>query len=132
MAADPLDNGLLDDNKVTYTARLAYDVTDNLNAYFTYATGWKAGAFNLSSDSRAPDPVTGFGRTAAPEEVELFEFGVQSHLSKADSSTSRCLTRPLKASSRTSLTARALTWRTPVNSQAAALRSTLPGRLGIR
>ncbi len=73
--ADPLDNGMLDDNKVTYTARLAYDVTDNLNAYFTYATGWKAGAFNLSSDSRAPDPVTGFGRTAAPEEVRLFELG---------------------------------------------------------
>lgn len=73
--ADPLDNGMLDGDKVTYTARLAYDVTDNLNAYFTYATGWKAGAFNLSSDSRAPDPVTGFGRTAAPEEVRLFELG---------------------------------------------------------
>lgn len=73
--ANPLDNGKLDGDKVTYTARLAYDVTDNLNAYFTYATGWKAGAFNLSSDSRAPDPITGFGRTAAPEEVRLFELG---------------------------------------------------------
>ncbi len=73
--ADPLDNGKLDGDKITYTARLAYDVTDNLNAYFTYSTGWKAGAFNLSSDSRAPDPITGFGRTAAPEEVRLFELG---------------------------------------------------------
>lgn len=75
--ADPLDNGKLDGNKVTYTARLAYDVTDNINTYFTYATGWKAGAFNLSSDSRAPDPITGFGRTAAPEEVTLFELGLK-------------------------------------------------------
>jgi len=78
-AADPLDNGRLDGDKVTYTARLAYDVTDNLNAYFTYSTGWKAGAFNLSSDSRAPDPLTGFGRTAQPEDVELFEIGIKAN-----------------------------------------------------
>ncbi|MBT8473196.1 MAG: TonB-dependent receptor, partial [Marinicaulis sp.] len=74
--ADPLDNGLLQDDKVTYTARLAYDVTDNLNAYFTYSTGWKAGAVNLSSDSRPPD-AAGVGRAARPEDVELFEIGIK-------------------------------------------------------
>ncbi len=76
---NPLDNGQLDDNQVTYSLQLAYDVTDSINAYFTYATGWKAGAFNLSSDSRPPDPVTGVGRTAGPEDVRLFEFGVKAN-----------------------------------------------------
>ena len=74
---DPLDNGLLSDDKVTYTARVSYDVTDSLNAYFTYSTGWKAGAVNLSSDSRPPDPATGFGRTANPEDVTLYEIGMK-------------------------------------------------------
>ncbi len=73
---NPLDDGVLSDDKVTYTARLAYDLTDNLNAYFTYSTGWKAGAVNLSSDSRPPD-ANGVGRTARPEDVELFEIGAK-------------------------------------------------------
>ncbi|MEO0399263.1 MAG: TonB-dependent receptor [Pseudomonadota bacterium] len=73
---NPLDNGQLDDDQVTYTARVAYDFTDSLNAYFTYATGWKAGAFNLSSDSQPP-AAGGFGRTAAPEDVQLFEIGAK-------------------------------------------------------
>lgn len=72
---DPLDDGRLSDDKITYTARIAYDVLDNLNAYFSYSTGWKAGAVNLSSDSMPPDPATGFGREARPEDVELFELG---------------------------------------------------------
>ncbi|WP_411816315.1 TonB-dependent receptor [Hyphococcus sp. DH-69] len=78
-AADPLDNGKLDSDDITWTARLGYDLTDSLNAYFTYATGFKAGAFNLSSDSRPPDPVSGFGRTAAPEEVRLLELGIKAN-----------------------------------------------------
>ncbi len=76
--ADPLDNGRLTDDKVTYSARIAYDVTDSINVYFTYATGWKAGAFNLSSDSRPPD-ATGFGRTARPEDVTLYEVGLKAN-----------------------------------------------------
>ncbi len=70
-----LDDGLAEGDKVTYTLRAAYDVADWLNAYFTYSTGWKASAVNLSSDSRVPDPVTGFGREASPEEVKLYEVG---------------------------------------------------------
>ena len=80
--ADPLDDGHLSDDKVTYTARLAYDVTDNFNAYFSYSTGWKAGAVNLSSDSMPPDPVTGFGREAGPEDVELFEIGLKANFDR--------------------------------------------------
>ncbi len=75
--SNPLDDGIRQDDKVTYTARVAYDVTDFLNAYFTYATGWKAAAVNLSSDTRPPDPVTGFGREANPEDVTLYEIGIK-------------------------------------------------------
>ena len=76
-ATNPLDNGILEDDKVTYTARLAYDLTDSVNAYFTYSTGWKAGAVNLSSDSAPPDPTTGFGRASRPEDVTLYELGIK-------------------------------------------------------
>ncbi len=77
-ASNPLDDGLLQDDKVTYAARLAYDITDGLNTYFTYSTGWKAGAVNLSSDSRPPD-ANGIGRTARPEDVTLYEIGVKAN-----------------------------------------------------
>lgn len=40
------------DDKLTWTARLAYDWTDNLNVYFSAATGFKATSWNLSRDSR--------------------------------------------------------------------------------
>lgn len=70
------ENGILKDDKITYSLRAAYDIIDSVNAYFSYSTGWKAGAYNLSSDSRPPD-VNGIGRTAAPEDVEVFELGLK-------------------------------------------------------
>ncbi|MEM9496163.1 MAG: TonB-dependent receptor [Pseudomonadota bacterium] len=73
---NPLDDGLFQDDKVSYTARLAYDLTDSINTYFTYSTGWKAAAVNLSDDSTPPD-VNGIGRAAAPEDVTLFEIGMK-------------------------------------------------------
>ena len=79
---DPLDDGKLSDDKLVYIARIAYDLTDNLSAYFSYSTGWKAGAVNLSSDSSPPDPVTGFGREASPEDVELFELGLKANFDR--------------------------------------------------
>jgi len=69
------ESGALSGDKVTYSARLAYDF-GAVSTYVTYATGWKAGAINLSSDSRPPDQ-TGVGRTAAPENVTLYEAGVK-------------------------------------------------------
>ncbi|WP_165793771.1 TonB-dependent receptor [Hyphococcus luteus] len=69
------ESGVFEDDKVTYTLRAAYDVSDWLNAYFTYSKGWKAAAVNLSSDSSPPDPVTGLGRAAGPEDVTLYEVG---------------------------------------------------------
>ena len=69
------ETGVFKGDKVTYTARAAYDVNDWLNAYFTYSKGWKASAVNMSSDSSPPDPVTGLGRAAGPENVTLYEVG---------------------------------------------------------
>ena len=68
------EDGIFKGDKVTYTLRAAYDVSDWLNAYFTYSKGWKASAVNLSSDSSPPDAF-GFGRAAGPEDVTLYEFG---------------------------------------------------------
>lgn len=80
-ATNPFDTGKRSDDKVVYTGRIAYDVTDNINTYFTYSTGWKAGAINLSSDSRPPTDASGLGRFAAPEDVELYELGVKANFS---------------------------------------------------
>ena len=74
-STNPLDNGRHQDDKVTYTLRAGYELADWLSSYFTYSKGWKASAVNLSSDSRAPDPVTGLGRAAFPEDVTLYELG---------------------------------------------------------
>lgn len=70
------DNGILKGDKITYTAKAAYDFGGRLNVYFSYATGWKAGAYNLSSDSR-PTDASGVGRTAAPENVTVYEIGAK-------------------------------------------------------
>ena len=70
------ESGILKNSKFVYTGRVAYDVADALNLYATYSTGWKAGAYNLSSDSRPPDP-NGIGRTARPEDVRVIELGAK-------------------------------------------------------
>jgi outer membrane receptor protein involved in Fe transport len=44
-------NDVSDDN-FSYTIRLAYDVSDAINVYLSYATGFKASSINLSRDSR--------------------------------------------------------------------------------
>lgn len=47
-----VEDGLSNDNSTDFTARLAYDVTDNINVYASYATGFKATSWNLSRQSR--------------------------------------------------------------------------------
>ena len=69
------ESGQLKANKVTYAVRAAYDF-GAINAYVSYSTGWKAGAFNLSSDSRPPN-AAGVGRTANPEDVNVYEAGLK-------------------------------------------------------
>jgi len=70
------ESGKLNGSKVTYTAHADYNF-GVAHGYLTYSTGWKAGAFNLSSDSRPPD-VNGVGRSVQPENVTLYEAGLKS------------------------------------------------------
>jgi iron complex outermembrane receptor protein len=69
------ESGVLKGDKFTYAGRVAYDL-GWLNAYASYSTGWKAGAYNLSSDGRPPN-ANGVGRTANPENVTVYEVGLK-------------------------------------------------------
>ncbi|NJM50498.1 MAG: TonB-dependent receptor [Sphingomonadales bacterium] len=86
-----VEDGKTNDDKFTYSLRLAYEATDSLNVYASYATGFKASSVNLSRDSRpfASDaaalgsagllqPNQNFGtRFAGPENAEVFEIGIK-------------------------------------------------------
>ncbi len=86
-----VETGNSKDDQTTWTARFAYDLTDQLNAYVSAGTGFKATSWNLSRDSRpfAADipaleaagltvpnlvPAT---RSADPEDSTLYEFGLK-------------------------------------------------------
>jgi outer membrane receptor protein involved in Fe transport len=86
-----VETGSTNDSDTTYTLRLAYDATDNVNVYASYATGFKASSWNLSRDSRptptgyanlvaaslnTPNLTTGT-RFAGPEESEVIEVGLK-------------------------------------------------------
>ncbi|AKM09516.1 TonB-dependent receptor [Croceicoccus naphthovorans] len=84
-----VESGKLSDSDISVTLRAAYDITDSLNGYITYATGYKAPSVNLSRDSR-PTPadlaalgdavpaVVGSGsRFAGAEDSELWEIGLK-------------------------------------------------------
>lgn len=97
-----VENGKSSDDKVTYNLRLAYDLSDNISAYGSYSTGFKATSFNLSRNSRpspsdfipgspvtspSSSPIRDAGlavanlntgtRFAAPEETKVFELGLK-------------------------------------------------------
>lgn len=99
-----VENGKTSDNDLSYTLRVAYQFNDNINAYFSYATGFKASSINLSRDSRPAfgDFIPGPGRSlilsqsspirdaglavpnlgtgsrfAGPEEAEVWEAGIK-------------------------------------------------------
>lgn len=86
-----VESGSTDDEDTSVTFRLAYDATDNINVYGSYATGFKASSWNLSRDSRPttadyallaqgglllPNLTTGT-RFAGPEESKVFEVGLK-------------------------------------------------------
>jgi iron complex outermembrane recepter protein len=63
-----VEDGKTRDSKWTYSIRLAWEATDNLNLYASYGTGFKATSWNLSFDSRpfASDFVPGSTAQGAP------------------------------------------------------------------
>ena len=91
-----VEDGETDDDDVTYTLRLAYDISDSLNLYASYATGFKATSWNLSRDSRpfpediaalaaaglAVPNLTSGTRFAGPEESEVFELGLKARFDR--------------------------------------------------
>ena len=99
-----VEDGRTSDSDLSYTIRAAYKFSSNVSAYATYATGFKATSFNLSTDSRpfpadfipgspaqvpapAASPIRGAGlalnnltagtRFAGPEDAEVYEIGVK-------------------------------------------------------
>jgi outer membrane receptor protein involved in Fe transport len=88
---NPVESGKLSDGNVSYTARVAWDMTPTVNVYAAFATGYKAASINLSRDSR-PTPadlaslqaqglavtnLTSGSRYADPEDSTVYEFGVK-------------------------------------------------------
>lgn len=99
-----IEPGRTDDDELTYLFRIAYQISNEVNIYGSYATGFKASSVNLSRDSRptvddftpgpvgstflAPSsPITDAGlatvnlangtRIAGPEEAEVYEIGIK-------------------------------------------------------
>ncbi|MGB3807875.1 MAG: TonB-dependent receptor [Erythrobacter sp.] len=99
-----VEDGMTNDDEFTYLLRAAYQVSNEVNVYASYATGFKASSVNLSRDSRplgsdftpgplgstilAPSsPIRDAGlaipnlnsgtRFAGPEEAEVYEIGLK-------------------------------------------------------
>jgi len=99
-----VEPGRTNDDKFTYLLRSSYQVSNEVNVYASYSTGFKASSVNLSRDSRplfgdfipgpgrstfaAPSsPITDAGlavtnlgtgsRFAGPEKAEVYEIGVK-------------------------------------------------------
>ncbi|MCU0947408.1 MAG: TonB-dependent receptor [Porphyrobacter sp.] len=88
-----VEDGRTRDDAFTYLVRANYELTDTVNVYASYATGFKASSFNLSRDSR-PLPgdfarVVSQGLTtpnlrpgtrfALPEESTVYELGIKTN-----------------------------------------------------
>lgn len=99
-----VEDGKTRDDDFSYTLRAAYELSGNVNAYVSYATGFKASSVNLSRDSRpvfgdfipgplrstilapsspirdaglaVPNLTTG-SRFAGPEQAKVWEVGVK-------------------------------------------------------
>lgn len=56
-----VEDGRSRDNSTDFTIRLAYDLTDQISVYASYATGFKASSWNLSRQSRPTSAVVARG-----------------------------------------------------------------------
>jgi len=91
-----VEQGRTDDDELTYNLRLAWDVSENLNLYGSYATGYKAPSVNLSRDSSptaanfaqlqalglADANATIGTRFAEGEDAEVFELGLKARFNR--------------------------------------------------
>lgn len=99
-----VEDGRTSDGKLTYSVRVAWEATDNINLYASYGTGFKATSWNMSIDSRpfgsdfvagspaqgkpitpsairtaglATANLTSGTRYALPEEAKVMELGLK-------------------------------------------------------
>jgi outer membrane receptor protein involved in Fe transport len=86
-----VESGNTKDDDLSWTIRLAIDVTEDINVYGSIATGFKASSWNLSRDSRPfpedQDAIEAAGlsvpnltyttRYAAPEQATVYEIGLK-------------------------------------------------------
>ena len=90
-----VEDGSSSDSQTTWTARIAYEVNDNVNMYVSAGTGFKATSWNLSRDTKpfeadipaivaaglaVPNMTVGT-RFAAPEDSTVYEIGLKSNWS---------------------------------------------------
>ena len=92
-----VEDGRSRDEDVSYIARANYEVSDTLNVYASYATGFKATSWNLSRDSRpfpsdfaavaAANPgvanLRPGTRYALPEQSTVYELGIKGNWDRA-------------------------------------------------
>jgi len=71
-ASTPNFSDTYEDDQLTGTLVLSYDITDDIMAYTSYSTGFKAGGINL--DTRAGVSAD---QTFLPESVESYEAGLK-------------------------------------------------------
>ncbi|MBT8114250.1 MAG: TonB-dependent receptor, partial [Arenicella sp.] len=91
-----VENGMSDDDEVTYNFRLSYDATDSVSIYGGISTGFKATSWNLSRDARpvaadlaalqaaglAVNNLTSGTRFANPEDATVVELGLKARFDK--------------------------------------------------
>lgn len=97
-----VEDGKTADDQLTYTAKAAYEVNDNINVYGSYATGFKASSWNLTRDSRPfladgsalsntgllpTNYIVSTGRNfgtrfTEPETVKVMELGLKARFEK--------------------------------------------------
>jgi iron complex outermembrane receptor protein len=92
-----VESGKSKDDKVTWTARIAFQATDSINVYASAGTGFKATSWNLSRFSRpfesdipalagaglAVPNLTAGTRYAGPEESTVYELGLKGNWDRA-------------------------------------------------
>lgn len=90
------EDGKTNDDELTYTIRLAYDINDTVSMYGGISTGFKASSFNLSRDARptastiaqlrgagiAVNNLTSGSRFAGPEEATVLELGLKARFDR--------------------------------------------------
>ncbi|MFT5572875.1 MAG: iron complex outermembrane receptor protein [Cryomorphaceae bacterium] len=91
-----IEDGKSQDDKLTYSFRLAYDYSDSVNMYVGVSTGFKATSWNLSRNGQPDIAIAGqlgaagllqtnqrFGqRFALPEEATVLELGVKARFER--------------------------------------------------